>query len=368
MNILHVSTARTWRGGEQQLAYLVTELEKGGANIHVFCARSSAMESFCRAQGISCTTFHKRFSFDPFAARQLRNLCRDLGFDLVHAHDSHAHTLVVLAASFWGNRIPAVVSRRVDFPVRGSRSLRKYNHPVVRRIICVSGAIRDVMKPAVHDAERLVVVHSGVDTEKFPSHPDGRLRRELEIPENLPIIANVAALAPHKDYPAFVATVELLVRSGVNAQFVIVGGDGGEGDRVKELIRLKQLEDRILFTGFRDDVPEILPEIDCLLFTSRTEGLGTTLLDAFAAGVPVVATAAGGIPELVRHEQTGLLAPVGDADALADCVVRMLEDDALRADLVTAARRYVEEFTKERTAEKTLDVYRQVLAEAGAVA
>lgn len=363
MNVLHISTALSWRGGEQQLAYLTSELLVKGVGIHVFCARDSAMEKFCRAHGIDVTTFRKRSSFDPLAARQLRNLCRDRQFDLLHAHDSHAHTLLVLAASLWGNPVPAVVSRRVDFPVRGKRSLRKYNHPAVRRIICVSNAIREVMKPAVDDVQRLTVVHSGVDTEKFPSRPDGRLRRELGIAEDVPIVANIAALAPHKDYPTFIRAVELLVRAGVNAQFVIIGGDGGEEGTVRELVQHKGLQDRVLFAGFRDDVPEILPEIDCLLFTSRTEGLGTTLLDAFAARVPVVATAAGGIPELVRDGKTGLLVPVGDAAGLADSVSRMLKDAGLRSDLVDGACRYVQDFTKERTAEKTLDVYSEVLAE-----
>lgn len=363
MNVLHISTAKSWRGGEQQIAYLIGELANNGVGGHVFCVQGAAMEAFCRANTIPFTTYRKRSSFDLAGALQVRKLCRsgEFGtFDLIHAHDSHAHTLLVLAASIWGNRVPAVVSRRVDFPVRGRFSRWKYNHPTVKRIVCVSGFIKDVMTPAVNDPARLVVVHSGVDIGKFPEKPEGRLRKEFGLREDRPIIANVAAIAPHKDYPTFVDVVEGLVQDGLDAQFMIVGGDGGEEQMIRERIRAKELDQNIILTGFRDDIPTILPEIDLLLFTSKTEGLGTTLLDAFAAGVPVVATAAGGIPELVINEQTGLLANVGNVPDLAAHVKRLIADNALREALRANAKTFVQEFSKHRTAEKTMKVYGEV--------
>ena len=119
----------------------------------------------------------------------------------------------------------------------------------------------------------------------------------------------------------------------------------------------KRLSEKIILAGFRPDVPEILPEIDLLLFTSKTEGLGTSLLDAMACGVPVVATHAGGIPEIVEDEVSGLLAPVSDAESLARQVRRLLEEPGLKQRLTQAAHRNVQAFSKEKMAAAILDLY-----------
>ena len=121
------------------------------------------------------------------------------------------------------------------------------------------------------------------------------------------------------------------------------------------------MQKHILFLGFRQDIPEILPELDAFLITSETEGLGTTILDAFACRVPVVATAGGGIPEIVKHNQTGMLAAVHDADTLATHILNVLTVDTLRSRLVANATEFLQEFTKEKTAHKTLAVYQEIL-------
>lgn len=361
MKVLHVSTARTWRGGEMQLAYLVEELAGEGVENTLFTPTESSVDRYCRTKNISCTTYRKRSSVDFAAARLLSRLCREKGIDILHAHDSHAHTLICLAATFFGNRLPAVISRRVDFPVHGALSRWKYNHPAVRAILCVSEEIRRIMLPAVSDPSRLKVVYDGIDTEKFPANVEGRLRREFGISSERQIVANVAAIAPHKDYPTFMRTAERLIGEGCDAAFLIIGGDGGEEEMIRRMIAERNLSEQILLTGFRTDVPDILPEIDLLLFTSKTEGLGTTILDAFAAGVPVVATAAGGIPEIVLGEETGLLVPVADDKTLATHVKRLLGDEGLRQTLTANARQFVQKFSKDITARKTLEVYREIV-------
>jgi glycosyltransferase involved in cell wall biosynthesis len=133
---------------------------------------------------------------------------------------------------------------------------------------------------------------------------------------------------------------------------------------VEARVRALGLAERFSFLGFRADVPELLPELDVFVLTSRQEGLGTSILDAQASGVPVVATAAGGIPEAVLDGETGLLAPPGEAAALADRILRVLDDAALRERLVSAAARRVrEEFGTDALAERTLAIYREVAGE-----
>lgn len=360
MKILHISSAQSWRGGEQQLAYLLEELKALGQEQLVLCALGSAMEVFCREKGISYIPYRKRFSANPLVGWKIRRICRKHSIDLIHVHDSHAHTFAWIAALL-GNKTPIVVSRRVDFPVgRGILSQRKYHHPCVRKILCVSEEIRRVLLRDYRFPERTAVVYSGIDLGKFRFPDTGILRREFNLPEGLPIIANIAAIAPHKDYFTFVDCVEILVRRGAKASFFIIGGDGGEQAAIERYIRAKGLEGRIHFTGHRKDIPQLLPEIGLLLFTSKTEGLGTTVLDAMACGVPVVATAAGGIPEMVKDGETGMLAPVGDAEQLADEVIRVLNDSHLKKRLVEGGRRVVEGFSKEGMVRKTMGEYQEV--------
>jgi glycosyltransferase involved in cell wall biosynthesis len=364
--VVHVSTPRTWRGGEQQVLYLVSELARRGIPQLLVCTRGSEMERVARLRGLPHAAFPRLGTFDPCFARALARACRRSGANLVHAHDGDAHTAAVLARALF--RVPAslVVHRRVDFPLRRSRFTRwKWNHPAVRRIVCVSQAIAGVLRPDLAAPERLRVVHSGVDPARFPpGPPEGLLRREFAVPEVARIVGNVAALAGHKDYPTFVETAARVLARGVEARFFAIG-EGEERSAIEAHVRRLGLEGKVLLAGFRPDVARILPELEVLLFPSSTEGLGTTVLDAFVCRVPVVATRAGGIPEMVRDGESGLLAEVGDAEGLAERVVRVLSDPALRARLVEGGLRRAGELGIARMAERILDVYREVLAEGG---
>ncbi|MFZ6053135.1 glycosyltransferase family 4 protein [Halocola ammonii] len=362
--ILHVSTPKSWRGGEQQLAYLFEQLQGKGIHQHIICASGSEMEQKCKTEKWSFSAVPVKSSLDFSFAKKLRNLCLEQKVDIVHTHDSKGHTFAVLAATFYRNQASIVVSRRVDFPVSGSPlSKWKYNHKKVTRIVCVSDTIKKITGQSIRDKSKLVTVHSGVNMARFEEVKDTRpLEKEFNLDPNKPIIGNVAALAPHKDYPTFIATAQELVRLGVDAQFVIVG-DGPLHNQIHQLVKESGIADKITFTGFRKDVLEVLSNFDIFLITSETEGLGTSILDAFGCKVPVVATRAGGIPEIVIHTKTGLSASVKDSQSLAVEVVRYLRDETLRKQMVRNASEHLQEFTVEATAQKTLKVYSEVLTE-----
>lgn len=359
---MHVSTPKSWRGGEQQLAYLYEELNTLGIAQHILCARGSKMEAYCKQNNYPHTTQHKRSAVSSLFAKAVKQVCRQTGANIIHTHDSHAHTFAVMSASLYGNKVPIVVSRRVDFPVSSSPLSRlKYNHKSVKRIICVSDCIKEITAPSIRNSEVLTTVHSGIDVNKFGHQNTGKLRSEYGIAEDVLLIGNIAALAPHKDYHTFVETVVRLNASGINAKYLIIG-EGDERSAIEHQLDETGLTDRVVMTGFRKDIPEILPELDVFLITSETEGLGTSILDAMACRVPVVATRAGGIPEVVIHEQTGLLAKVKDADGLAQQVQRILDDETLRNQLVAGASEHLKNFSRQATARKTLEVYREILS------
>lgn len=358
---MHVSTAASWRGGEQQVAYLVRALGELGTEQVVFCVRNAPLALHCFANGIKTIEFKKTGSLNLKAANMLATFCSTHSHTIVHCHDSHAHTLAFLAAWFFQNHSPIIVHRRVDFPVsRNVFSRMKYNHSRIKKLICVSDAIRQMLVPALKSPEKAVVIHSGIDTGRFRNvERRNNLKKEFGFSDKHILIGNIAALAPHKDYNTFLRTAEILARNNSGYRFVIVG-EGSERKNIENEINSRNLTDKVVLAGFRKNIPELIKELDVLLLTSKTEGLGTSILDAFAGGLPVVATRTGGIPEIVEHMVNGLLAEVGNAQELADMTTLVINDRLLRESIIKKAAAIALGFDYRITASKTLELYQQI--------
>ena len=362
MKILHLSSEKTWRGGEQQIAYLIEELSQQGVKNLVACRKNSAFEDYCKRKELRYFSLPFSNSLDFRTAAALKKICKSEAPNLMHLHSSKSHGIAVLSG--WiGNRTPMVLSRRVDFPLKKNwLSQQKYNHSNIRRILCVSDAIKAMVQEGIRDQDKATTVYSGIDLKKFATTKGTSLRTRFNIPENFFLVGNTSAIAPHKDYYTFVNTVEELEKAHFPAYYFIIGS-GPLEQEIKAYVEEKGLDKKIIFTGFLSNINEVLPELDLFLMTSKTEGLGTSLLDAFACKVPVVATAAGGIPEIVQHKKTGLLAPVGNSIALSQEVQQLLQSPNLRGTLVKNAYQLVQQFDKNVTAQKTLEIYRKVLHE-----
>jgi glycosyltransferase involved in cell wall biosynthesis len=276
--------------------------------------------------------------------------------DVVQLHDPHAVSAGLLARRLEGGR-PVVATRRVDFPLRGWLSRAKYR--ACERVVAVSGAIRDVLLRDRLPQERLRLVHEGVP-DRSP-RPGGReTLRELGIPGDALVVGNVAALVDHKDHGTLLRAAALVVKARKDVRFV-VAGEGSERAALLQLRRGLGLEAAVVFAGFRDDLDRLLPAFDVFCLSSHQEGLGTSLLDAMCFGRPIVATAAGGIPEAVLDGVTGRIVPVRQPEALADALLALLADPESRAALGAAGRRrFLEEFTASRMVEGTLRVLEEL--------
>lgn len=363
LRIAHIVSPLSWRGGEQQAVNLYEELDKLGVYQVFVCPKGSITEIYCREHGFRYYAFKKRLSLDPVFARQLSEMCKKEKIDFLHPHDSGSHTLSILSIDLFRNPASVILQRRVDFPIsRSFFSHYKYNHPRIKKILCVSRAIVEIMKPDIKKPEILTVVYEGIDPAKFKLPAEGILRKQYGVPSHVPVVANVAALAPQKDYFTFIDTVELLVNQGVKAAFFAIG-DGPQKEEILAYARKKGMDGHIHFTGFRTDIPLVLPEIDVLLFSSETEGLGTTILDCYAAEVPIVSTNAGGIPELIVHGETGFLGRVKDPASLAEGVRMVLSDQRVREKWVSGGKERLKLFTRDVTARNTLKVYTEIRKE-----
>ncbi len=363
MRILHLSSERTWRGGEQQIAYLIEASQAQGIEVFVAVRSGSAFEKWCDDKGVH--TFPLGFSsgIDIRSAFALKKIAKKCDAHIIHVHSGKAMSITHLSVLL-GMKVPVVVHRRVDFPIK-SRGLsrRKYAHKSVKQIICVSDAIATIAKQTVSRPEIVKTIHSGIDFSRFSDKPKSfYIHDAYGLDRKFKLVANVSAVAPHKDYPTFLRTAARILSSQHDVHFLIVG-DGKLMVQIKDLAMQLGIEKHITFTGFRKDIPDLLRELDVFLITSETEGLGTTIIDAMYNHIPVVATAAGGIPELVQDGVTGFLCPVKDVNALADRVVRLLEKPELAAAFGQNAMKKALNFSKEIMASKILHIYREVLEE-----
>ncbi len=363
MKIMHISSALTWRGGEQQIAYLIEGLKAAGVDSLVFCASGSEMKKYCAQNDIPFSTYIKKGGVSFSAARALANAAKSNLVDLIHMHDAHAHTYAVMAATFFACKQKMVLSRRVDFPIKSSFLTQwKYNHSSIKKIICVSKFIENLVRSAIKNPNEVTTVHSGIDPGKFSLQKTGKLRDLLNIKSDVFLIGNIAALAPHKDHFTFVDACEIVLKNQPTFQFVVIGGDGGTRKEIERYIQEKNLQKSIHLLGFRNDVPKLIKDFDLFLFSSKTEGLGTSVIDAMAAGIPIVTTNAGGIPEIIDHLENGWLANVGQAKDLAEGVLFAKGQPEATKNWIASGKQKLALFDKRTVASKTANIYKEILA------
>jgi len=357
VRVLHVDSARGWRGGQNQVWLSARGMAARGHDVVVACRAGGVLAERSRAAGLAVREMRFRGDLWPAAALALAAALKETRPDVVHLHDPHAVSAGLLARRLGGRRTPLVATRRVDFALRGFLSRRKY--AACDRLIAVSEAIAGVLRRGGLPTERVRVVYEGVPDR--PAQTGGReALRELGVPEDAPVVGNVAALTGHKDQATLLAAAARIGARVPEARFVIVG-EGELRGRLAALSRELGVERRCVFAGFRADLDRLIPAFTVFCLSSHMEGLGTSLLDAMAFGVPVVATAAGGIPEAVTDGITGRLVPPRDPDALAAALVEALQDPERRDAWGRAGRqRFEERFTADRMVEATLAVYAEL--------
>lgn len=357
---LHIDTARTWRGGQNQVLVTVMGLRAAGHRTLLVAHPGGELRRRA-SEGLDFLPLAPRMEMDLGAAWRLSRVLKGLKPDVVHAHDPHGVAMAALALSMSTQTVkpPLLASRRVDFHMRGN-TLSRWKYRQVDCFICASDAIRRMVIADGIDAARTVTVHEGIDLERVDAAPQARPHEEFWLPHEAPIVGNVAALVPHKGQRHLIEAAALVVREVPDARFLIAG-EGDLRPALERQIKEHRLEKHVLLAGFRPDVLSLHKSFDIFVLSSITEGLGTSLLDAMACAKPIVATTAGGIPEVVADGVTGLLVPPRDHGSLARAIVTLLKDAALRKTMGSAGLARVHEcFSAERMVQETVRVYQRV--------
>jgi glycosyltransferase involved in cell wall biosynthesis len=245
---------------------------------------------------------------------------------------------------------------------------RRLVYHLSHRVLCVSEELKRFhAKRTGFPERRMEVIHNGVDTNRFAPNPAARaaMRRELRIPDSDLLIGCVGNLSAVKDYPTVLRAIDALSRSCTNYR-LIVSGEGPERKRLEEIIRAHpEWKERVRLLGLCNHIPELLNAMDSYVLTSLTEGISNSLLEAMATGLPVVATATGGNPEVVVDGQSGILFPVGDSSCLAAHLVRLQARPEDRSRLGGGALRRVRtSFSLEAMVRNYEELYQSLAPEA----
>jgi len=360
LRIAHLGTQSGWRGGEQQQAWLAAGLQERGHSCLMICNSRGEMLDRAPELGLEACGVRVRGEVGVTSVAGTAAALRRFRPDVIHLHDAHAVLIGSLAAKL--ARTPAVIaSRRVDFRIN---SRWKYTW-AIDRIIAISSAIRSVLVDCGIPEERISVVHSGIDLARFsemPSREEARSR--LDLGDDRPVLGSVAALTDHKGHRFLLEAWSRVLADHPRA-VLLLAGTGELEKQLRQQAAGLPAPGSVRFLGFQADVPGLLAALDLFVLSSHLEGLCTSLMDAMAAGLPVVATAAGGIPEVVEDGSTGVLVPPRDPAALAGAILDLLADPGRRERLGGAGRESVRRFDRTRTVEGTLAVYSEVLAGKG---
>jgi glycosyltransferase involved in cell wall biosynthesis len=300
---------------------------------------------------------------DLGAAFRLSRVLKRLQPDIIHAHDPHAVAMASTALSMAAPvpKPPLVASRRLEFRI-AHNSFSRWKYSQVDCFVANSNAIRDRLVADGIPRAKTVVVNEGVDVERIVRTAAANVHADFFLPTHAPIVGNVAALVAHKGQHHLIDAAAQVVREVPDARFVIVG-DGELRGALEKHIKDKHLERHVFLAGFRTDVVELTKGFDLFAVSSVSEGMCTALVDAMAASKAAVATAVGGIPEVMVDGETGFLVPARDHVAMAERIVLLLKNKHLRTQMGGAAlQRARERFTVERMVEETAAVYNDLMA------
>jgi glycosyltransferase involved in cell wall biosynthesis len=282
--------------------------------------------------------------------------------DIVHGFLFHGYVLGALAARMV--RVPVVLASRRSLGhfKRGKPHyalLERVVNPLTDLLIANSEGVReDVVRREGVPRDKVLVIHNGLDLRRFDVPPDPELARQLA--PTRPVVAVVANLIDYKGHQFFLEAWATVLRQSPNAVALLVG-DGPLREEIQATVRRLDLGRSVRFLGTRHDVPAVLALADLVVHPSLQEGFSNAILEGMGAGRPVVATAVGGNPEAVRHEETGLLVPPADSAALAAAMARLLADPATARAFGAAGRaRVAAEFELSRMTRQYAALYERL--------
>lgn len=367
MRILHISSAKTFGGGEKHLVDLCRGLVREGHEVYLALRPTNEWQDrfdFIPQERILHVTL--RNSFGMFSAKKIARFIKKHRVQIIHAHLARDYVPASIAARMAGD-IAFVLTRHVLFRLK---SFYRFALRNLSRAIAVSSAVELSLKELL-PPDKVVKISNGIDVETRASADRVTLgkafRAEYGMPREAPIVGIVGELTELKGQRDFVLAADILAKSSPTAKFIVVGRDSTIGAvkrrELRHLTKVLGIEDRFLFLEWVNETAPLLAALNVLVSASHTESFGLAILEAMAGGTAVVATRTEGASELIEDGVSGLLVPIGDAVAIAHAVERVISETALERALgETAKSRAVSNYSGDSMTAKTIALYTEILA------
>jgi len=363
MKILYVITAAEWGGAPLHVLQLMEYMVKKGHEVGLVAAPEPRLMEGARALGAKIfPNPHFVRPIRPWKDFRAFRAIRQFKPDLVSAHSTKAGFAARFSCAVL--RVPVIFTAHGWAFTEGKNPLARYllalgerlAAKVTKKIICVSEHDKELsLRFRVAPEQKLIVIHNGMEPTLYLNADGSKVRFELGLKEDEILITMVARFVPQKDHDTLLQALSLL--PGRKFKAALVGGGERETFFRKKAGELG-FRDNVIFLGERRDVPQILAASDIFVLSSNWEGLPRSIIEAMMAGLPVVATRVGGVPELVEDGVTGFLIPPRDPDALAEALQRLIADPELRRRMGQAGReKALKEFTLDRMLRETKRVY-----------
>jgi glycosyltransferase involved in cell wall biosynthesis len=367
IRLLKMLTSFQIGGTERQVANLALGIHASRFDLHLACLRNRGeLLRELEQLRIPRPVFDIGRLYTPGtlwqAIRLVRYIHRHL-IQIVHTYGFYPNVFAVPAARIAGASIVvASIRDRGDILTPMQRWIQKLACRLADCVLVNAEAIREALIGQGYRPGNIVVIKNGVVASRPATRENGAfLRRELGVPASAPLVFVFSRLNTMKGVEYFIEAAASVAGKFPEARFLIVG-DGGRRTELEAHARRLGLENRVIFTGFRTDVPELLSEAAISVLPSLSEGLSNSLLESMASGVPVIAANVGGNPEIIEHDVSGLLVPVRDSAALAGAMSRLLDDAPLAARFGEAGReRVAEVFSMERSLGEVESLYERLV-------
>lgn len=368
MRILELISSSGFFGAERVVLELSQELSLMGLKLYVGVFRNRQnphTEVADRAGefGLITEVFPCNGRFDPRTVLQIRKFIKGKSIDLIHCHGYKANFYGLMAAAF--TRSPLITTCHnwigTGFKMKLYERLDKIILRRFKVIIAVSDGIKSEILDSRIPKSKISVINNGIDMSRFTGVRNINLRGEFKIDPSCKVVGTIGRLSKEKGHSYLLQAAKEVLKRFPDTVFWIVG-DGTLKEKLKDQTKAIGLEDKVVFTGFRRDIPEILSSMDVFVLPSLMEGLPMVLLEAMAARKPVIATEVGEIPKILEQGKLAVLVKPKDVRGLAEAIVSVLEaENKINGITQNSYNKVKDNYSSEKMADKYFEVYQEIL-------
>ena len=368
LRILQVCSSLAWGGTEMHVPIVASKLQERGHRVLAVCHPDGFICKDTQKRNIPTVSLELGAYVNPLETARLIRLLRREQPDILHLHLSRDLWQVVPAVK-WTGAGRVVLTKHVGSYIDKHDPLHRWLYQRVDKVITVSDTLRrNVLDTCPITSDRVTTIHHALDLKKYrpEAYDPGPVRQEIGVSESDLLVGSVGRISPGKGYETFLKMAKRIVQTEgfEQSKFMIVGsasfGEEAYFDSVVNFSKTLGLEPNVIFTGYRQDIPDLLRAMDVFIFPSQAEGLGATLIEAMAMGVPCVSTNSDGTRDIIENQVSGFTVAPDNDQAMADATMELLQNEGARSRIASAGRMRVrEKFDLEVMMDKIDQVYEE---------